>query len=230
MTELNRYARGKIYKIVSDSCDDIYIGSTCEPTLARRLAGHVGDYAKYLRGTYKYISSFQILERGDYSIVLIKEYPCENKAQLFSKERYYIDKYKDVCINKVKNVGLKLELGIKEYKRRYNIKYNEENSDIVKEHNKKYYAENSDKIKEKVKKYYQENTDKVKEYSINYRKQNIEKKRDYDKKRREENKDKIKAYMQQKMKCKTCGSIYMRNHKQRHRRTQKHQNALENVQ
>jgi hypothetical protein len=46
----------------------------------------------------------------------------------------------------------------------------------------------------------------------------------------QENRDKIKAFMKQRMKCKVCEEIYTRNHKQRHRRTQKHQNALENAQ
>ncbi len=170
MTTENKYSRGKIYKIVSDSCDEIYIGSTCEPTLARRLAKHRYNYNAYKKEEKCYMSSFKILERGDYSIVLIKEYPCENKEQLFAKERHYIDKYKDACINQRKNVGLMLSMGKNEYKRYQSQLYRKENS------------------------------------------------------------DKIKANMQQKMRCKTCRSIYTRNHKQEHRRTQKHQNALENAQ
>ena len=38
------YSKGKIYKIVCNNTGLIYIGSTCEPTLARRLAKHVGNY------------------------------------------------------------------------------------------------------------------------------------------------------------------------------------------
>jgi hypothetical protein len=185
MTE-NKYSRGKIYKIVSDSCDEIYIGSTCEPTLARRLAKHRGHYNEYKNGTRnKCMSSFQLLERGDFSIVLIKEYPCENKEQLFAKERYYIDKYKDVCINKMKNVGITLTLGRNEYYKQYRSGFSPERKLKISMQKKKYNQENSDTIK---------------------------------------------AHANQKMKCKSCGSIYTRCHKQRHRRTQKHQNALENVQ
>jgi hypothetical protein len=144
MTELNRYARGKIYKIVSDNCDEIYIGSTCEPTLARRLAGHVGTYKRYLKGMYNFVSSFKILEQGNYSIVLIREYPCETKEQLFAKERHYIEKYKKVCLNQIKGVGMILEIGCKEYwKKRY-----EDNSDTIKEIQKIYREKNSDKIRE----------------------------------------------------------------------------------
>ena len=34
-------------------------GSTCKPILARRLAGHITDYKKYLKGTFHYLSSFK---------------------------------------------------------------------------------------------------------------------------------------------------------------------------
>ena len=37
---------GKIYKIVDNTNDDVYVGSTCEPSLAKRLYGHVAD--KYI--------------------------------------------------------------------------------------------------------------------------------------------------------------------------------------
>ena len=40
MSDYNMYSRGKIYKIVSDCTDKIYIGSTCEKYLSNRLAGH----------------------------------------------------------------------------------------------------------------------------------------------------------------------------------------------
>ena len=37
------YQLGKIYKIVDLDSNKCYVGSTCEPTLARRLANHVSD-------------------------------------------------------------------------------------------------------------------------------------------------------------------------------------------
>ena len=39
------YQLGKIYKIVAG--DLMYIGSTCEPTLSRRLTNHVCDYKSW---------------------------------------------------------------------------------------------------------------------------------------------------------------------------------------
>jgi predicted GIY-YIG superfamily endonuclease len=45
------YSNGKFYKIVCNNItNECYIGSTCEPILARRLAQHVSRYKSYLKG------------------------------------------------------------------------------------------------------------------------------------------------------------------------------------
>ena len=95
------YNKGKIYKIVDNTNDNIYIGSTCEPTLARRLAQHKKDYSKYIKGVRGFTTSFLILENNDYDIVLIEDVKCDNKDQLFQRERYYQDSIPNV--NKLKN-------------------------------------------------------------------------------------------------------------------------------
>jgi hypothetical protein len=61
------YQNGKIYKIVSG--DLIYIGSTCEPTLARRLAKHKINYKSYLNCKYHFTTSFNVIRNNDYKIV-----------------------------------------------------------------------------------------------------------------------------------------------------------------
>ena len=65
------YSNGKIYKIICHKTGLVYIGSTCEPTLARRLAGHVGTYKRSLKGNKPHLTSFKVLENGAYEIVLI---------------------------------------------------------------------------------------------------------------------------------------------------------------
>ena len=67
------YQQGKIYKIECNVTRKVYIGSTCEPTLARRLTKHVTDYKRYLKGTSRYISSFKILENDDVSMTKDKQ-------------------------------------------------------------------------------------------------------------------------------------------------------------
>jgi hypothetical protein len=58
------YQLAKIYKIVCNITCDVYIGSTCEPILARRLAGHVSNYKSYLNGKCNNITSFKIIANG----------------------------------------------------------------------------------------------------------------------------------------------------------------------
>ena len=86
------YKDSKVYKIVCNITGEIYIGSTTQPTLAMRLATH-----KQHSNSCK---SKQIIERGNYIITLIENYPCNNRDELHSRERYYIDT--NCCINKKK--------------------------------------------------------------------------------------------------------------------------------
>jgi hypothetical protein len=112
------YSKGKIYKIVDYTNNNNYIGSTCEPILARRLAGHVGCYRSYLNGKQNFVTSFKILENGNYNILLIEEYPCETKDQLLAREGHYIETMD--CINKCK-AGALNELGRTEYNKQPHI-------------------------------------------------------------------------------------------------------------
>jgi predicted GIY-YIG superfamily endonuclease len=95
------YSKGKIYKIVDNTNNNVYIGSTCEPTLAHRLAQHRSDYAKYLRGVRGLTTSFLILANNNYDIVLLEECDVNSRDQLFQRERYYQDLIPN--INKLKN-------------------------------------------------------------------------------------------------------------------------------
>jgi len=76
------YANGKIYKIVCNITGECYIGSSTQP-LAKRLYLHKNKKNK--------CRSKQIIDRGDYVIVLIEAFPCANKSELFQRERYHFD-------------------------------------------------------------------------------------------------------------------------------------------
>jgi hypothetical protein len=92
------YQKGKIYKIVDNTNDNIYIGSTCEK-LIRRLQKHKASYKCYLNPNVKqgHMRSFDIIKNGDFNIILLEECPCENKEQLLAREQYWKDKMK--CVN-----------------------------------------------------------------------------------------------------------------------------------
>ena len=46
---MNKYETGKIYKIVDNTSDMIYVGSTCQ-TLEQRLQRHESDYRAFQAG------------------------------------------------------------------------------------------------------------------------------------------------------------------------------------
>jgi hypothetical protein len=129
------YELGKIYKIVSG--DLVYIGSTCEPTLARRMATHKGNYRKWKKDNKQYLTAFKVLENDDAYITLVELYPCKSSDELHARERFYIESTK--CVNK-------------------NIPGRTTN-----ECYEKYYRENQDKILQQKQKYYKENQEKMKE-------------------------------------------------------------------
>ena len=90
------YSRGKIYKITSGEMT--YIGSTCEPTLAKRLANHVKCYKSWLNTQQYYTTSFSLIETGQYEITLVELCPCNSKDELTARERFYIET--NECVNK----------------------------------------------------------------------------------------------------------------------------------
>jgi len=141
------YSRGKIYKIIDNKSDLIYVGSTCEPTLAMRLAKHVACYKHWKKGKMNFVSSFNIIENGDYTIVLLEEFPCENNDQLRAREQYYKETIKSN--NKINPYnGLTKQERCKKYyegNREYFKNYYEEN----REYFKNYYEENQEKINQK---------------------------------------------------------------------------------
>jgi len=142
------YSKAKIYKLVCNVTGMVYIGSTCKKTLAIRLSGHVRHYKRWLDGKHHYVSSFDILKEGDYKIVLIEDYPCERKDQLYARECYWTNEI--VCVNKCKNQGKKIRLGEKEYRRQNH----QENIVTRNEQSRMYYEKNKESINTKRRKTY----------------------------------------------------------------------------
>jgi hypothetical protein len=217
------YSKGKIYKIIDLDSNECYIGSTCEPTLARRLAGHVSCYKSYLNGNYHYVTSFKIIQNGDYDIVLIENYPCNSKDELHARESHYTQSMD--CVNKVKKQGLINKIGKVEYGKQYREdnkeqlkeqmkQYNEANKDKIKQ----YYEDNKEQIKERSKQYYEANKEQIKEQTKQYRGDNREQIKQY----REQYREEHKKEMNQKHDCE-CGGCYTICHKARHYKTSKHQ-------
>lgn len=131
---MSKFDDAKIYKIVDNTNNNIYIGSTINK-LTTRLNNHKQSYKKFLNGKSRYITVFEILKNNDYKIELIEEYKCENKQELLKKEGQYILSCQ--CINKRVEGSTMSEIR----KRHYN-KY----KDKIINNAKQYYNDNRDRL------------------------------------------------------------------------------------
>ena len=101
----SNYQNSKIYKIVDNTSDAIYIGSTCK-TLEQRLKQHKNNYKGFKAGKYHFVSSFKIFENNNYKIELVENYPCNNKQELNLKEGKIIKQFRNDKLNIVnKNIA-----------------------------------------------------------------------------------------------------------------------------
>jgi hypothetical protein len=186
----NRYANGKIYKLVNNVDDKIYVGSTCG-SLKLRKSGHK---AKSLlcndRLVYKHIAD--IGGWDNVQIVLIEECPCENKMELLRRERHWIDDLKPE-LNKAlptRTPAQYYEDNKDQIKERVNA-YRIENEETVKQRKKTYYENNIDKMRERKKKYMENNKNYIKQSGKEYYQANKEQILEKVKQYRERNKEKI---------------------------------------
>jgi len=140
------YQNSKIYKIIDNTNNNIYIGSTTLQ-LNQRLGEHKRRYTYYLSNNEnkKYnCSCYEILKNNNYKIVLIEELNCKDKNELRYKERYYINSLD--CINKIKNPIRSIE-----EKKEYEKKWVKNNPEKLKEIQKTYYEKVKNKLCEKRK-------------------------------------------------------------------------------
>jgi hypothetical protein len=197
------YQNGKIYKIECNQTGKIYVGSTTKKTLAMRLAQHVYNFKNNI-----YCTSSEVLENGNYDIILIESVPCNNKDELFKKEREYIESI--ICVNKIIPSRTRKEYCEinKESIKLLQKQWQEENKEYKKEYSKIYNQTNKEELREKKKIYIENNKEKV---FIR------------DKKYREDNNDKLNMLYN----C-DCGGKYRFKHKSTHEKTKKHLNYIAN--
>ena len=154
------YSEGKIYKIHCNLTGEDYYGSTTY-TLQVRINSHTSKCKKPLNRQCK---SRQIIERGNFQIELVENYPCETKRELHVRERYYIDNFPNinhfVPTRTQKEYKETRKEFIKEYNTNWEKEHRQERNDIKKER----YKTNEDyrqKGIERSSQYYQENKEKV---------------------------------------------------------------------
>jgi hypothetical protein len=155
------YSHGKIYKLVCNVTGLQYVGSTIGRLCARK-SNHLHRYKLWQEGKRSFVTSFKILENGNFDIVLIEEYPCVSKDQLHARERYWIEEL--TCVNKYVPTRTR-----KEYKDQHlehlkacEKEYRERNSDKLKQYQSEWRANNKEALRHSKKAYREANKERIK--------------------------------------------------------------------
>ena len=199
MAETNRYANGKIYRLVNSVDNEEYVGSSCT-TLAKRLYSHKNEARHKPRPVHKHLND---IGWDTVDIILVELYPCGNKMELERRERYWIETLKPSLNRVIPTRNAKEWYAENADKvRERQTTYRAENADKVREANalyrsnnkdeaRKEYAENAEKVCKRQAEYYAKNADKERERRLEYYAKNADKERTARAKYYEENRDAI---------------------------------------
>ena len=155
------YSKGKIYKILNNIDDEIYVGSTIE-TLGQRMAKH----RRNMKTTphYKLYKHMHELGVESFYIELVENCPCNDVYELRAREGHYIRQigtlnkriegrtHKEWCADNC------------EYLLAQQKKYR----DTHKEGMKQYRKDNKEHIQQVVKQYFENNKDVIRQYKRQY--------------------------------------------------------------
>ena len=146
------------YIIVCNVSGLTYYDSTCEPTLARRLHQHKLAFQNHK--CKPLCLSHKVLENDSYGIFLVENFPCNNKDELRTRERFYVENMD--CVNKCMPIRFEGEQSI------WFKEYYENNKQKLLDNHKTYYSEHKSEISEYQKQYRQQNKEKSNEYKKHY--------------------------------------------------------------
>jgi hypothetical protein len=146
------HSNGKIYTLRSPHTDKFYIGSTTQ-RLSRRLSMHKADYVQYGKGTYHYVTSFELFKLGskDVYIELLELCPTNNRMELEKREGELQRENKEHTVNKLIASGLPIKERQKLYRTENKEKlsaYRENNRATIRERDRNYYHKNRGHVRE----------------------------------------------------------------------------------
>ena len=87
-----------IYKITSENCDKVYIGSD-HRNIDVVLRYHINRAERYKRVKSFYLSSYEVLKCGGIGIEEVEVFTGKRKEDLLKRELEYIVANLDVCVN-----------------------------------------------------------------------------------------------------------------------------------
>ena len=191
------YQNGKIYCIRNNVSNDVYVGSSCEPYLSKRMVKHRSS-AKNERDRNMLLHQ-KMNEIGieHFHIELIENYPCESKDQLRAREGHYIREMATLNKRIETRTDKEWREDNKEYIQEWKKQHYENNKESIREKTKQYQEDKIDMIKQRKKHYYEQNKEDIKEKSKQYREDNIDMRKQHKKDYYEENKEYIKQKNQE---------------------------------
>lgn len=221
---------GRVYKIIVNCSNEIYVGSTQQECRAR-WQEHKDNYKRWKDKKAGGCRAFDLFDKfgiENCKIILIKQYRVTDRNQLHALEQLWINKFSKCCVNKLSAFVIDpiLKKKLAEYKKKWyqdklkeNPNYNQEryqkelekNPNLCKEKYQKELARNPNFLKEQYQKKLAKNPNFVKEH---YQK--------YGEKAKERNKEKIT--------CEICSCEITKQGKSQHEKTKKHQDNLNNQQ
>jgi len=178
MPRIGDYSNCKIYKITSmNNPELVYYGHTCD-TLSRRFSTH--------KAPLNPTKSKTIIEKGDAIILLVEEYPCQNKYEAKAREAFYI--LNNHCINK--QVPNRTTQEYYEDKKEHILEkvnqYRKQHRELIIERKKKFYENNREEILKHNKLYRDNNKYKLIQYYEDNKEHILEQKRIYRETHREQ--------------------------------------------
>ena len=208
--KVNKYQNATIYKIVNSVNDHIYVGAACMP-LAKRMSEHrTRSKTNTDLDLYKAMNELGLQH---FRIILVEQYPCENKMQLVQREQYWCDILKPQY-----NKPPAIRLDAKEYDK----KYREEHKEQIKAKQKQYREENKVHIQAKNKQYREQHKEELSAKNKQYREENKEHIQAQRKQYREEHKEQIKAQRDATYTCDACKREFALRKKAQHEQTKRH--------
>jgi hypothetical protein len=155
---MSTYRTARVYKIVHDQSDIVYVGSTFN-TLRDRFRKH-----KYGKQTCSITKLMNEYGAEHFKMILIKEYQVVDKNNLMAWEQLWINKLN--CINERPCFQPLIKQQRKQYYETHieqKKQYYETHRKEVLEKQKQYYEQTHEQILEYQKQYYEKNQEKLKQ-------------------------------------------------------------------
>ena len=151
MSQKVDYSKSIIYKLCCKNplITDIYIGSTTNFKCRKnrhKYCCNVEDNKSYNCNVYEFIRNNGGFQNWD--MIMVEEYCCENKKQLETRERHWIEELKS---------SLNRNVPTRTQSERY-----QKNKEQIEINRKLYREKNKEQIKKKTKEYREKNKDKIK--------------------------------------------------------------------